>query len=118
MLTRSAPARAAGQQKHRSASKPATYTSSSSRSIRSIARVAAPSKEEAAVAVDVDNAERARLESSDAFAELVALNDKKQSVNRPQKVSGPETVSRSNLCEVAERFLQPQAQCLCAACIG
>jgi hypothetical protein len=54
--------------------------------IRSIARVAAPSKEDQVV--DVDNAERARLESSNAFAELVALNDKKQSVNRPQKVGG------------------------------
>lgn len=54
--------------------------------IRSIARVAAPSREDHVV--DVDNAERARLESSNAFAELVALNDKKQSVNRPQKVGG------------------------------
>lgn len=36
--------------------------------------------------MDVDNAERARLESSDAFAELVAMNQQKQSVNRPQKV--------------------------------
>lgn len=47
-------------------------------------RVAAPQKEEQAV--DVDNAERARLEASDAFAELVAINNKKQSVNKPQKV--------------------------------
>lgn len=44
--------------------------------------MAAPSRE---TSVDVDNAERARLESSDAFAELVAINEKKQSVNRPQK---------------------------------
>jgi len=51
------------------------------RSLTSIARVATPARE---AQVDVDNAERARLESSDAFAELVALNQK-QSVNRPQK---------------------------------
>lgn len=50
-----------------------------------VRRVAAPQKEEQA-AVDVDNAERARLEASDAFAELVAINNKKQSVNKPQKV--------------------------------
>ena len=39
--------------------------------------------------LDLDNAERARLESTDAFSELVALsknNGQKQSVNRRQKV--------------------------------
>eukprot|EP00879_Flechtneria_rotunda_P014993 GHRR01015667.1.p1 GENE.GHRR01015667.1~~GHRR01015667.1.p1 ORF type:complete len:236 (+),score=49.46 GHRR01015667.1:194-901(+) len=45
--------------------------------------VAAP---ERAPKVDVDAAERARLESTDAFAELVAVANKKQSVNRPQKI--------------------------------
>lgn len=49
-------------------------------------RVAAPRKEDL---MDlVGNAERARLEDTDAFAELVAINEKKQSVNRPQKVRG------------------------------
>ncbi len=42
--------------------------------------------------VDLDNAERARLESTDAFSELVALsNTNKQSVNRRQKVVGDST---------------------------
>lgn len=36
--------------------------------------------------LDLDNAEQARLEQTDAFKELVALNRKKQSVNRPQQV--------------------------------
>ena len=36
--------------------------------------------------LDLDNAEQSRLEQTDAFKELVALNRKKQSVNRPQKV--------------------------------
>lgn len=35
--------------------------------------------------LDLDNAEQARLEQTDAFKELVALNKTKQSVNRPQK---------------------------------
>ena len=35
--------------------------------------------------LDLDNAEQARLEQTDAFKELVALNKKKQSVNRPQQ---------------------------------
>ncbi|KAL3136805.1 hypothetical protein ABBQ38_005517 [Trebouxia sp. C0009 RCD-2024] len=35
--------------------------------------------------LDLDNAEQARLEQTDAFKELVALNRKKQSVNRPQQ---------------------------------
>lgn len=35
--------------------------------------------------LDLDNAEQARLEQTDAFQELVALNKTKQSVNRPQK---------------------------------
>lgn len=39
-----------------------------------------------AVTEQLDNAERARLEETDAFKELVALNAK-QSRNRPQKVS-------------------------------
>ena len=42
--------------------------------------------------LDLDNAERARLESTDAFSELVALsrnNVQKQSVNRRQKVQQP-----------------------------
>ena len=34
---------------------------------------------------DFDRAEEARLKGSDAFAELVALNQPKQAVNRPQK---------------------------------
>ena len=45
--------------------------------------------------LDLDNAERARLESTDAFTELVALsrnNVQKQSVNRRQKVSREELV--------------------------
>lgn len=54
-------------------------------------RVAAPEKSTAtpiaaSLEAQLDNAERARLESSNAFAELVALNEAKQSVNRPQKV--------------------------------
>lgn len=36
--------------------------------------------------LDVDKAEQSRLEQTDAFKELVALNRQKQSVNRPQKV--------------------------------
>lgn len=36
--------------------------------------------------LDLDNAEQSRLEQTDAFKELVALNRKKQSVNRPQEV--------------------------------
>lgn len=36
--------------------------------------------------LDLDNAEQSRLEQTDAFKELVALNRQKQSVNRPQKV--------------------------------
>lgn len=45
--------------------------------------------------LDLDNAERARLESTDAFTELVALsrnNVQKQSVNRRQKVWLEESV--------------------------
>lgn len=34
----------------------------------------------------VNNAEEHRLQHTDAFAELVDMNYKKQSVNRPQKV--------------------------------
>lgn len=34
---------------------------------------------------DFDRAEEARLKGTDAFAELVALNQPKQAVNRPQK---------------------------------
>eukprot|EP00878_Enallax_costatus_P006268 GHUV01006571.1.p1 GENE.GHUV01006571.1~~GHUV01006571.1.p1 ORF type:complete len:219 (+),score=31.96 GHUV01006571.1:173-829(+) len=34
----------------------------------------------------LEAAERARLETTDAFAELMAINEAKQSVNRPQKV--------------------------------
>ena len=44
--------------------------------------------------LDLDNAERARLESTDAFSELVALSNKngpKQSVNRRQKVRDQRT---------------------------
>lgn len=37
--------------------------------------------------LDVDRAEQSRLEQTDAFKELVALNRKKQSVNKPQKAS-------------------------------
>lgn len=36
--------------------------------------------------LDLDNAEQSRLEQTDAFKELIALNKKKQSVNRPQQV--------------------------------
>ena len=36
--------------------------------------------------LDLDKAEQSRLEQTDAFKELVALNRQKQSVNRPQKV--------------------------------
>ena len=50
-----------------------------------ITRVQAPRKAEAGT--DFDRAERDRLEQGDAFAELVALNQAKQSVNKPQKVS-------------------------------
>ena len=39
-----------------------------------------------AVTENLDNAERARLEATDAFKELVALNAKQQSRNKPQKV--------------------------------
>lgn len=39
-----------------------------------------------AVTDRLDNAERARLEASDAFQELVALNEKQQKRNRRQKV--------------------------------
>lgn len=39
--------------------------------------------------LDLDNAEQSRLEQTDAFKELVALNRQKQSVNRPQKVRSP-----------------------------
>lgn len=35
---------------------------------------------------DFDRAEEARLKGTDAFAELVNLNQPKQAVNRPQKV--------------------------------
>jgi hypothetical protein len=49
-----------------------------------ITRVQAPRKAEAAT--DFDRAERDRLEQGDAFAELLALNKAKQSVNKPQKV--------------------------------
>ena len=56
------------------------------RRVIGVTRVAAPpSRQQLA---DVDNAERARLESTDAFAELVSMNQNKQSVNRPQKVCG------------------------------
>jgi hypothetical protein len=82
MLTRSsvAPAVAGRQQRLQTT----THACKSlNRSSRHIVRVATPAREQV---VDVDNAERARLESSDAFAELVALTEKKQSVNRPQKV--------------------------------
>ena len=34
---------------------------------------------------DFDRTEEARLKGTDAFAELVALNQPKQAVNRPQK---------------------------------
>lgn len=50
---------------------------------RSIARVAAPQQQQQ----QWDEQEQRRLESTDAFAELVAINQKKQSVNKPQKVS-------------------------------
>ena len=36
--------------------------------------------------LDLDKAEQSRLEQTDAFKELVAMNKKKQSVNRPQQV--------------------------------
>jgi hypothetical protein len=45
-------------------------------------RIAAPNKP---LTTD-EREELSRLEGSDAFAELVQLNDNKQSVNRPQKV--------------------------------
>lgn len=75
--------RAAPQRKPWSAASHVCTASTKSAALRtrSIARVATP----AASQIDVD-AERARLESSDAFAELVAINNNKQSVNRPQKV--------------------------------
>ena len=36
--------------------------------------------------LDLDKAEQSRLEQTDAFKELVAMNKQKQSVNRPQQV--------------------------------
>lgn len=116
MLTRShVPSAAAGQQKLRSAARISTVSKPSANSSRSIARVAAPSRE---TSVDVDNAERARLESSDAFAELVAINEKKQSVNRPQKVSlvgGPDSVSL--ICGRVSRSSCPQPASAIHTCI-
>ena len=47
--------------------------------------IAAPERATAA-SPDLDNAERARLEQTDAFAELKKMNEAKQTVNRPQKV--------------------------------
>lgn len=49
---------------------------------RVVSRVAAPEVN----LESLDAAERARLESTDAFAELVSINAAKQSVNKPQKV--------------------------------
>jgi hypothetical protein len=50
--------------------------------MRVACRISAPNKP---LTTD-EREELSRLESSDAFAELVQLNEKKQSVNRPQKV--------------------------------
>lgn len=61
--------------------------------------------------MDVDNAERARLESSNAFAELVALNDKKQSVNRPQKVGRVAANQTPDPARVFRRLLSVRSRC-------
>lgn len=71
-----------------------TLTPSLRHSSSAIVRVAAPSR------IDTKD-EQQRLESGDAFAELVALNNAtKQAVNRPQKVGpancGETTRSPSN----------------------
>jgi hypothetical protein len=50
--------------------------------MRVACRIAAPNKP---LTTD-EREELSRLEGSDAFSELVQLNEKKQSVNRPQKV--------------------------------
>jgi hypothetical protein len=50
--------------------------------MRVACRISAPNKP---LTTD-EREELSRLENSDAFAELVQLNEKKQSVNRPQKV--------------------------------
>lgn len=84
MLSRSMSSLAASHRKPWSSASRIPAASSQSSALRtcSIARVATP-----AARIDVDAAERARLESSDAFAELVAINNNnKQSVNRRQKV--------------------------------
>ena len=49
--------------------------------------------------LDLDNAEQSRLEQTDAFKELIALNKQKQSVNRPQQVriSGRCSEARSQI---------------------
>ena len=54
--------------------------------------------------LDLDNAEQSRLEQTDAFKELVALNRQKQSVNRPQKV-------RSLWRYVAQSARSPVTRC-------
>lgn len=55
--------------------------------VSGLARIAAPNRPAESLLSSLDKAEQARLEESDAFAELVEINTKRQSVNRPQKVS-------------------------------
>lgn len=66
--------------------------------MRVACRIAAPNKP---LTTD-EREELSRLESSDAFAKLVELNEQKQSVNRPQKViQGPQRAGSVGVCSSA-----------------
>lgn len=85
-------------------SRPASRRNASSaaysigRPMRVACRIAAPNKP---LTTD-EREELSRLESSDAFAKLVELNEQKQSVNRPQKViQGPQRAGSVGACSSA-----------------
>lgn len=57
--------------------------------------------------LDLDNAEQARLEQTDAFKELVALHKNKQSVNRPQQAGSrcASSAKWAHDCEVLKQHM-------------
>ena len=101
------------------------HVGSSKMSRQSAARltraVAAPDRENSIRMIDVDRSERDRLEQTDAFKELVQMNQK-QSVNRPQQVTpcvhSPMSGCNCMLCKhcLACGQVSPFDPCICCDC--
>jgi hypothetical protein len=107
-------------QAHRTTSAPLVRP----RTYRVAVRIAAPRRAEQPAdlnLLNLDNAERARLEQADAFQELVNMSSTTQKVNRPQKVSSDSYQVTMGSCRVHGRmevlpdiviFYPMQRQCI------